>query len=86
MARLWGSGDTVEFENFCKLAAVYSSIVAVFYFIYGLLEIVVGAAAWWMPWLEIPELNSGFAVTAGGEVEVYIPKLAADPFAGLVLM
>ena len=79
----------MEFEKYCKIWGIYSAIIALLYLIYGVLEVIYGMISWWLPWIELPEIQLGITLSVPGDKEtsyIYIPKIIADPFAGLILV
>ena len=79
----------MKFEKYCKIWGTYSAIIALLYLIYGVLEVIYGVISWWLPWIKLPKIQLGIilSISEGKEtLYVYIPKIIADPFAGLILV
>jgi len=62
-----------------KWYSAYSFFVGLLYVIYGALEVINGAVAWWTPL----ELNLQLGLPFYGE---FLPKAVSDPFFGFVML
>jgi len=79
----------MEFEKYCKILGTYSMVIALLYLTYGVLEVIYGMISWWLPWIELPKIQLGITLSFPGNGEkpyICVPKIIADPFAGLVLV